>query len=163
MRYFRVTERHHQPGMVLSAGHWGSVFETYRVQLTPNWDVLTDQGPFAPWRLASELIFETVRLKEFPNRPSRLECAYVWDDEAEARKSMHESPGTRLEEVEIIDPDALRFRADFFLVSAFARFRQPTHFLPSTREVARKYWAGKELRVPELLVMSDLRVLGPVA
>jgi hypothetical protein len=138
---------------VLTAGHWGDEFDRYTVQ-----NVSHDHS--APWRMASEMIVEKVRAIEFPYRPSRLNCCFAWLDEVTARNSIALTPAWCVEVADVVNLGAKRFVADFELMSSRTRFRVDVPFLPMTVEIARRYWTGAQVQVPEMLIESDLRIAG---
>ena len=70
-------------GARLTSGHW-------REQVA-NWTVARSEAgerfvlePLGPMALL-EVVWEMVRLREFPDRPSRLDSRFLWSDEEEAR------------------------------------------------------------------------------
>ncbi|WP_093386820.1 hypothetical protein [Variovorax sp. OV329] len=153
MLLYRVERTPHVSGFVLAAGHWGDGFTRYTIARcqTDFW---------APWRVASEAIIERVRAIEFPQRPSRLRCSFSWPDEASARVALAQSPGWCIEILEPIDPLANQFVADFALLSSGSRFQLHAPFLLDNERIARQYWTGGQAVAPELLIESDLRVVG---
>lgn len=153
MPLYRVSHSPHPLGFVLSMGHWGDGFSRYTIARcsTDFW---------APWRVASESIIERVRALEFPDRPSRFRCCFACPDEATARGLLANSPGCCVEVCEPMDPRAKQFTADFALLSSDSRFGLHDPFLATNERIARQYWTGAKARVPELLIESDLRVIG---
>jgi hypothetical protein len=153
VRLFHVSPQPLRPDFVLTAGHFGRMLESFT---TKN----ASDDSSAPWRMASEMIVEMIRTIEFPHRPSRLNCCYAWRDETAAREFLSQAPpGYCLTAVVALNPDAKQFLADFQLMSAVTRFREDVPFLPWNVQIARHYWSGEQIQVPELLIESNLRVL----
>lgn len=150
---YRVSQSLHPPGFILSKGSWGDEFSRYTIARCST-DFL------APWRVASESIIERVRALEFPARPSRLRCCFSFPDEATARGLLANSPGYSVEVCEPVNPQANQFTADFSLLSSNSRFGLHEPFLATNERIARLYWSGGQSLIPELLIESDLRVIG---
>lgn len=86
-----------------------------------------------------ELAWEVVRLREFPDRPSRLDCLYLWEREAKARDFHSRRPWpTGLYEVEVIECHRV-FVADMNLISYF----EEPETVASLMNRARRYWAAE--------------------
>jgi len=150
---YRVSQRPHPPGFVFSAGHWRQGFDEYSMRVE-------GRDPIAPWRMAGEFIIEHVRASAFPDRPSRLNCCFAWPDEENARLCVNQSPGHCIEVVEPVLPDARRFVADFALLLSRNLHQIDAKFLPHVMTVARQYWTGGKAQAPEVLIESDLRLVG---
>src|SRR5687768_5920872 len=82
-RLYLTAAPHLPRGTELSPGHWLPHLERM---------VLARRNPSDGLDWAAELLHpllelacESVRLREFPHRPSRLDCLYLWADEAVAR------------------------------------------------------------------------------
>lgn len=149
---FRVSQMPTPVGSVVPAGNFGRMFDLFTLQ-----NVADDE--LAPWRLASEMVVEKVRVTEFPNRPSRLACSFAWLDEATARWWASQLPGSRVQVVEALDVQAKQFVGDYELMSSTTRCRADVQFLPTNTEIARRYWSGSVARIAEVLIESDLRVV----
>jgi hypothetical protein len=149
MTYFHSAPLLLEAGAIIHPGNWGRILNCYTQQ----------QGN--PWLLAREFMFESIRATEFPNLPSRLSCAFVFDnlDHANQYKANF-SPWNPLYEVEIVSPDAPNHRAGFNLVNF-----PPANveFVPVVIDFARKYWRGEEVEVGELLTKSAVRVVTMVS
>jgi hypothetical protein len=84
-----------------------------------------------------ELGWEMVRCREFPERPSRWDCLFLWQQEVQARRFHRYRPWpTSLYEVKIIECNRV-FVANMDLISSFDI--QETVAKIWTR--ARTYWA----------------------
>jgi hypothetical protein len=131
-------------GAIIHPGNWGRILNCYTQQ----------QGN--PWLLAREFIFESIRVAEFPHLPSRLSCAFVFEnlDQANQYKANF-SRWNPLYEVELVSPDATAHRAGFNLVNFPSA---NVEFIPVVVNLARNYWRGECIEACELLTMSALRV-----
>jgi uncharacterized protein DUF2441 len=114
-----------EPGSVILPGNWGRILNA------------------AGWshnQALRETVFEHVRLHEFPDKPSRLDALFFFDDENEAR--FYASSGGREftmlpYEIELVNPDAPKHVSDW-------RGLQPRTPLLDLSWV-RDYWAGQML------------------
>ena len=106
--------------------------------------------------VVSELVWEVVRLREFPDRPSRLDCMFFWQTESEARNwlSFRTWPSA-LYEVEVIEhrasllTDMNRMELSSEVVAALGMMDQ-----------ARRYWAGTAgAKMTEVLLEGRVRVV----
>ena len=68
------------------------------------------------------MIFENVRLRDYPDRPSRFESMFLCPNLQSARNFVNQPRRQYdlLYEVEIIDPSARRFETDWSLARAIA-------------------------------------------
>lgn len=109
-----------------------------------------------------ESLWEHIRATEFSDRPSRLACAYAYDNEQAAQHSRmahaQETGGwvPSLYRVEPANGDAISHRADVALIDDLVAMTD-THVAV---ERIRAYWKGTSIGGPvEVLVGSDLRVV----
>ena len=131
------------PGSVVEPGNWGRILMKY----TAN-----DPGQQL---LVRELIFENTRLSAFPNKPSRLEAAFVFKTrDAVPPDFLGSRRFDLLYEVELVDPSALSHKAGMNLVDWPSGESVEMLF-----ERARRYWAGEEIAIPELVTLSPLRIV----
>ena len=86
----------------------------------------------------SELVWEIVRLREFPDRPSRLNCMFFWQTESAARNwlSFRTWPSA-LYEVEVIE-----HRASFLTDLNRMELSSQVVTVAGMMDQARIYWAG---------------------
>ncbi|MBC7807798.1 MAG: DUF2441 domain-containing protein [Akkermansiaceae bacterium] len=107
--------------------------------------------PTVTVRVLGELVWEVVRLREFPNRPSRLDCLFLWERELDARDwfSRRTWPSS-LYEVEVTKIPNRVFVADLGLV----QFSSPDGNVLGLMQRARHYWSqdGNTSRNPEVLL-----------
>lgn len=143
------------PGATLAPGEFGRRQEV---------QVLYSAGKLnSGWAGASllELGWEVVRLREFPHRPSRLDCLFLWLDEQVARDFHTRRPWpTTLYEVEITSCTSL-FVAPMDLISYFEEGETTATLLAR----AHRYWIGdpEESGVREVLIDGAARILRAIA
>ena len=105
-----------------------------------------------------ELAWETVRLREFPDRPSRLDSLFLWETEERARAffSRRTWP-TGLYEVEVLDCRRV-FVANMDLISHFAE----PETIATLMDRSRRYWTEEPEATftgREVLLEDTARVL----
>ena len=59
-------------------------------------------------RVMMELAWETVRLREFPQRPSRFDCLFLWPEASAARRFDSHREACELYDVEILNCSRVR-------------------------------------------------------
>lgn len=151
---FFTARRPHNVGEVLGGGNFGRGYDLYLM------DTGTSGGAESGWKLASEMIVETVRLARYPTMPSRLTCSYAYPNEQVARSTMTGSPmPLYLYEVELVDPSKLCHTVSRDLMSAANRMPRGVPFAPHVRSVADQYWSSKGGAYPEVITESPLRVV----
>ena len=104
----------------------------------------------------SELVWEVVRLREFPDRPSRLDCMFFWQTESEARNwlSFRTWPSA-LYEVEVIE-----HRASFLTDINRMEYSSEVVTVSGMMDQARRYWAGTAgAKMTEVLLEGRVRVV----
>ncbi|OTP67792.1 hypothetical protein PAMC26577_35710 [Caballeronia sordidicola] len=103
------------------------------------------------------MTLEAIRAAEFSDRPSRLSCVFVMDGlKAVDACRTYLGANPYLYEVELLNPIAKFFVADFSLLNGVNRFSIGVDFLPNNRDIARKYWAGGGCAVAEVLTESPI-------
>ena len=108
----------------------------------------------------SELVWEVVRLREFPDRPSRLDCMFFWQTESEARNwlSFRTWPSA-LYEVEVIE-----HRASFLTDMNRMELSSEVVAALGMMDQARRYWAGTAgAKMTEVLLEGRVRVVRRLA
>jgi hypothetical protein len=146
--YFHIAYGHLGEGSIIQPGNWGRIIRRYPVQQSTQ--------PL----MARELIFELVRVNEFSNKPSRLAAAFVFEKQEDALTFLHkERKYDVLHEVEFVNPTAPSHRADSILKWPDGNLP----FISSIEELARSYWSGNNISVPEIITSSPLRVLGTIS
>lgn len=141
--YYHAAPLPLSPGSIVQPGNWGRMLSTYKTNQSNG------------WLLAREFVFETIRVSEAPNRPSRLSSAFVFYDLDNATRHLEVAPTNLLYEVELVQPDALQHRCaynllDFPLAS--------DEFIPVSVSRARQYWRGEGIITAEILTASPLRI-----
>ena len=110
-------------------------------------------------RAMLELAWETVRQREFPNRPSRFECLFLWPEASAARRFDSHREACELYDVEILECSRA-FAADMNLISYF----EASETLASMFERARRYWqAERKDEHGEILLEGTIRIQGTIS
>lgn len=113
----------------------------------------------ATGRVMMELAWETVRLREFPHRPSRFDCLFLWPEASAARRFDSHREACELYDVEILECSRA-FAADMNLISYF----EASETLASMFERARRYWqAERKDEHGEILLEGTIRILGKIS
>ena len=110
--------------------------------------------------LFSDLVWEVVRLREFPDRPSRLDCMFFWQTESDARNwlALRTWPSA-LYEVEVIE-----HRASFLADMHGLEFSSEVRTVSAIMDQARTYWAGTAgSSSTEVLLKGRVRVIRRLA
>ncbi|MBN3838875.1 DUF2441 domain-containing protein [Burkholderia sp. Ac-20349] len=147
--FFHFTTVILEPKSIIRPGNWGFFLRTYDIR---------NQGH--AMMLASEMVLEQIRQASFPDRPSRLNCNYVFDDEQIARQQRPVNFGLhfRLYEVRLVDKAQKTHRAAFNLLNA--RFpNQGVAYLPYAEDLAHRYWGGSDIQIPEVLTESPIEIV----
>jgi hypothetical protein len=139
-----------KPGHVFAAGNHGKVIRGYRH--------LTEDATNG-WKIAIEMSLENYRLRHAPQKPGRLESAFAFLSEADARSRHVFDPSSRLYEVEWVDPTAASHIADFDLYQTHCKSEPHLSFLPKAELIAKEYWDGAGTGVREIFSLSDMRVV----
>jgi len=138
------------PGAIVQTGNWGRILNAYNMQGFGN-----------AWLLAREMTYEAVRAAKYPDKPSRLSCAFAFEsiDGANQKRGDYQR-WSSLYEVELVTPDAPSHRAPYNLVQFPAA---TTEFLPAVVQSADAYWRGEDVQIAELLTKSALRIRQVIA
>jgi hypothetical protein len=104
-----------------------------------------------------EFACETIRLREFPHVPSRLDCLFLWEEERDARFWHHRRHRLRgsnagLYEVEVVACQRA-LAVDHNLVSYLAG-----ETIGALLEQARRYWSGERTGSAEVLLEGSVAV-----
>jgi hypothetical protein len=108
-------------------------------------------------RLYREYLFEKIRSSEFPERPSRMEVAFAFEDVGFATSWKRGQLPELLYEVEPFDAGVATCALDMGWFDALNN----EHSFPGAELIARRYWSGARGPSPqiELLVSCSLRVV----
>lgn len=144
--YFHAAPLGLAPGSIIEPGNWGRIIRARPM----------NNGSL-PTFYIQELVFESVRLREFSRLPSRLDAAFVFESMNDAT-ALLKTAGRMdvLHEVEFVDPDSPRHRAGSNLIGL------PTGdeaAIPALERHARQYWRGERIVAPEILTLSALRIV----
>ena len=115
-------------GSVVNPGNWGRILRMYTQQGSPN-----------PWILTRELIYELVRVRSFPAKPSRLDCLFVCMSETDLT-AFRANAGRIFDigyEVELVDPQASNHLGDWSAANS-----QPTANMPAYENSGAPLLAG---------------------
>lgn len=149
--YFHLASVNLAPGSVITPGNYGRILRAY----TP--------GTHDGWRLATELAFENVRLRKYPDRISRLQSCFAFFDHADAHNHRDRRLGGGFVvpyEVELVDETAPRFVGSWTLADhCIANVGQRLPLLERIEVMADAYWRGENPDTRELLTLSPMRVL----
>ena len=134
-----------EPGSVIAPGNWGRILHSYSLGNQSRW-----------WNLLREHVYEAIRLREFPERPSRLRSIFLCDSLAAIRQFRLEANREfdLIYQVELVESNPLLHRA---CMSVFDGEQEGN--LASLEERARIYWQGAEISKPEIITTSGVRVL----
>jgi len=144
--YFHAAPIPLQPGATILPGNWGRILNLYR-----------RPGYGDGWLLAREMTFEAIRASEFPDLPSRLSSAFVFENLQDALHHINNTtPSSLLYRVELVEPSAASHRGCMNQVSFPP---EEIEALPAFVEKARAFWSAKVIEVPEILTKSALRVI----
>jgi len=141
------------PGSVVEKGNWGRICRV---------ESLSANLP----RLLKEMIFENVRLKEFPHRPSRFDCNFICPNLLSLRRFREHTSKNRpfdlFYEVEPTDMNARRLETDWSLVDqAGALMSQASTNVAAVEKIARRYWNPEGIAedLKEVLFESDIKII----
>ena len=144
-RYFYCYSLPLEVGSVIRPGNWGRILRTYTPQSAPN-----------HWLLTREVAYELVRVRSFPQKPSRFESIFLYlseNDLNEFRASANRGLDLGYE-VELVDPSASSHLGDWTLPNM-----QNTDNLPVFESRATLYWQGTNIVKPELVTLSPIRII----
>lgn len=129
-------------GHIISKGHWGDGIKN---------------SPLTHINATREIIYEEVRRKHFPDRPSRLESIFLCTNKESAKQFGGIRKNETLYEVEIIDKTAKQFIANWNMMASKDRSTSYSDVIT----YAKDYWSGVDVPVKfqELVIESDVRVL----
>lgn len=134
-----------EPGSIILPGNWGRIINHPRRIHDWIW-----------WR---EGFFEMVRRYDFPNKPSRLLCAFVCDDlNTMIGYRNSQAPFSVIYKVKLIDTSLLAHRTNYeFLDQNYGQDLD----VQDWHNIAQLYWGDcpKDLSTAEILVKSRLRIV----
>ncbi len=132
--YFHAEPIRLGAGSLIEPGNWGRQLRLYGQPLGNNQrfgDALV---------LARELAFDLVRAREFPDKPSCLASAFVFETEEVARQHLASDGNRAVVHVVAIDgPEAPAHRAGYNLIPGPL---PDTAYLAWLEGLARAYWQG---------------------
>ena len=129
-------------GSVVERGNWGRITRIHSL--------------LRPLRLYVKLenVFEKIRLKEFPNRPSRFDCLFLCSNSSSLKKFMRIRKLDLPYEVELTNQNAKKFETDWSLIKKDKSIKE-------IEKDARKYWNPQDVEDEnkEVLIESDIRIV----
>ena len=133
------------PDSIIQPGNWGRIMNSYNLA-----------NPNIYWLPLRELMFENIRLKEFPAKPSRFSSAFLCEsvEDAKAFRQASSRFFDLLYEVSLVNPELPNHRG---CLSLFDNANQGNMIDLENR--ARYYWAGTNIQKPELISISPIRIL----
>ena len=143
-------------GARLSGGHFRNTVGQGICQLLKNGNVSTDQSSL------QEIVWELVRVREFPSRPCRFDALFLWPDETSARawhyrhSIVKSATGSQrgLYKVEVEDVCQI-WAADMNLIS----YIRDGETVGSLMQRARQYWESTASKnTPEILLNGRVKV-----
>ncbi|CCG42199.1 DUF2441 domain-containing protein [Magnetospirillum molischianum] len=132
-------------GSIIEPGNWGRIVRLYQ----PN---------FGNYAVAfREKVLEEIRLKEFPHKPSRLECCYMVPsyEIAKTYQNRADSRTLLIYEVELLYTDTPNHIGDW----TYCYPVDDSYYFDEMEECARQYWRGEGVGNTEILVNSPIRIL----
>lgn len=143
MTYYYACSYSLAPGSVIQRGNWGRICRLESIENNTH--------------LLKEVIFENVRLQEYPDRPSRFEIVFLCPNLDSLLNFVRITNRSYdlLYEVELVDPSAKGFETNWSLLP-------PNRVtMAAVEEAARRYWDPQDVddNVKEVLVESDIRII----
>lgn len=146
-------------GSVVSPGDFlNHLMRQVLIEVQTETFAVTVPGAAETGRVTMELAWETVRLREFPQRPSRFDCLFLWPEASAARRFDSHREACELYDVEILECSR-SFAADMNLISYF----EESETLASMFERARRYWQDERKdQHREILLEGTIRIQGTI-
>jgi hypothetical protein len=144
-KYFYCCSLPLETGSIIRPGNWGRILRLYTPQSSPN-----------SWVLTRELAWESVRLRAFPEKPSRFDGIFVCLNEKDIDEFIASSKRfiDLRYEVELIDSNAISHIGDWTLANM-----QNTDDVTVFERRAQLYWQGTNIVKQELLTTSPIRIV----
>ena len=147
--YYHVSPIHLENGSVIKKGNWGRVIRLY-------------MGNCNGLNLFRERVFEDIRLRSFPNKPSRLDATFLLLNEEDAVRYLkidNEACRTSLiYKVRICNDSTSYHLGNFNKVTVLS----PDCHFGKMDEIATNYWAGIGLNDITPILNQALNTLEPV-
>jgi hypothetical protein len=121
---YHRTQGLYRSGDLILAGNWGRL--------------ILGIGP-AHNRFYAEYLLDRIRLDEFPSAPSRLVCAFAFEDAQYTMEWRGQPPGY-VYAVRLADPTAPQHRGNMDWIDAMNEYRS----FEGVEECARHYWRGDD-------------------
>lgn len=127
-------------GSIIMPGNWGRMLMLHN-ELNPT--------------LFREHVFELVRLRDFPGKPSRLNCVFAVEtlEEAARYRAAHQQNGL-IYEVCVDGREVAVHRGNYnFTVNPELKFPQGIH------DLAHRYWSKLSSECVEVVIPSPVRIM----
>ncbi len=134
-----------EPGSIIKPGNWVRILKNYKFG-----------GQRNPWQLVRELIFEQVRRKSYPTKPSRFESIFLCTSEEGIRKFRKSNKRNfdLIYKVELVNNDAPQHVSDWELANL-----QNGDDYCSLEKKANLYWKSGNTSESELITTSNVRII----
>jgi len=173
--YFHVSKEKFDSGYVITKGFWGKMVREVMRGVDQNCQECLENYNKNKSSFDYEQVFEHVRANEFPNKISRLDCCFVFDnlDSANWFNKEYRENNANIYEVELLNPSDI-LEMDFKVITdpiSYSSHKEVyvnvdrNHIINKIIiEGARKYWSGymDNKSVKEILVDGDIKLLSKV-
>jgi hypothetical protein len=148
LNYYYACSLPLEVGSVVLPGNWGRMLRTYTPQCGN------------PWILSRETVYEIIRLREFPSKPSRFYSIFLCPTEAllNAFCARTNRIFDLKYEVELVDANANSHNGDWTLANLPDNLN-----IQAIEDRARQYWNGHNLENVEFMTMSAARIVHRLA
>jgi len=144
-KYYWLASYILSPGSIIEPGNWGRIINKY--------PIYSEAAKTIGLR---EFIFEVERLKNFSDRPSRLESLFLFENEELAKKFQKTRSFDLIYEVEIIDETKNYFEGEMMLTN----FPQNNIEISQLVMMANQYWEGNtNFTEKEILTLSSIKII----
>jgi len=145
--FFYTSSRPIVPGDVVEPANWAKNINAYK-----------DPGVVELRKLLIEQTFELVRVCHFPGKPSCFRSIFLFEsfDFAVRFAKEYKRPNDAVYEVSIMDAMKPLHKGS---MKAYDTPKKHLPFLPTLERLAFIYWEGRELKFPEIVVESSVKVI----
>jgi hypothetical protein len=144
-KYYWLCSYKLEVGSVINPGNWGRIIKMY-----------APQNNHAQALIATrEYIFESIRLKNYPDKPSRLESIFLCKTIEDAQELHQKNRQFDLiYEIELVN-DGQIFETDMALVN-----NDPNDTILAIEGKANLYWNHSQIIKSEILTDSPIKIVG---
>jgi hypothetical protein len=147
MQYYFACSYPLEAGSIVKLGNWGRMIKSY-----------TPQAGNA-WILIREMAYEEIRVKEFPDKPSRFDAIFLCSS-LPAITDFVRSNNRQFDlvyEVELVDPEQPSHEGCLNNPIVLSEDKYA-----SLLEKARCYWAASKVQNPEFVTLSRVRIIDEI-